>query len=114
MGLRRRGFAQAGEEIVRHGAVAGSGSRHFATIFSATALALSLYSLWESSLRPADIHVYVPPVIQYAAPYQNSNFEMIAIPVTVANEGAQTGHPALDGAGHDRSPHERDQALLRC
>jgi hypothetical protein len=72
MGLfRRRGFAQAGEEIVRHGAVAGSGSRHFATIFSATALALSLYSLWESSLRPADIHVYVPPVIQYAAPYQN-------------------------------------------
>ena len=92
MGLfRRRGLAQPGEEIVRHGAVAGSGSRHFATIFSATALALSLYSLWESSLRPADIHVYVPPVIQYAAPYQNSNFEMIAIPVTVANEGAQTG-----------------------
>ena len=65
MGLfRRRGLAQPGEEIVRHGAVAGSGSRHFATIFSATALALSLYSLWESSLRPADIHVYVPPAEQ--------------------------------------------------
>jgi hypothetical protein len=47
--------------------------------------------LWESSLRPADIHLYVPPVIQFAAPYQNSNFEMIAIPLTVANEGAQTG-----------------------
>jgi hypothetical protein len=89
--LRRKGIAQVGEEVVRERAVAGYGTRHVATLFSATALALSLYSLWESSLRPADIHVFVPPVIQYAAPYQNSNFEMIAIPVTVANEGAQTG-----------------------
>ena len=74
-----------GEEAARERAVASSSGRHVATLFSATALALSLYSLWESSLRPADIHLYVPPVIQL--PYQNSNFDMIAIPVTVANEG---------------------------
>jgi hypothetical protein len=92
MGIfRRKVLLQPGEEIARDAALAGPSGRHFATLLSATALALSLYSLWESSLRPADIHVYVPPVIQYAAPYQNSNFEMIAIPVTVANEGAQTG-----------------------
>jgi hypothetical protein len=89
--LRRKGIAEIGEEVARERRFATSGTRHVATLFSATALALSLYSLWESSLRPADIHVYVPPVIHYAAPYQNSNFEMIAIPVTVANEGAQTG-----------------------
>ena len=60
-------------------------------IISAVALALSLYSLWESTLKRADLHVFVPPVLQYSSPYQNSNFEMIAIPVTVVNEGAQTG-----------------------
>jgi hypothetical protein len=89
--LRRKGIAEIGEEVARERRFAAPGTRHVATLFSATALALSLYSLWESSLRPADIHVYVPPVIHYAAPYQNSNFEMIAIPVTVSNEGAQTG-----------------------
>jgi hypothetical protein len=64
--LRRKTIAQVGEEIARERSVRVPGSRHLATLFSATALALSLYSLWESSLRPADIHVYVPPVIQYA------------------------------------------------
>jgi len=34
--------------------------------------------------------VFVPPAIQYSAPYQNSNFEVIAVPLTLTNEGART------------------------
>jgi hypothetical protein len=33
----------------------------------------------------------VPPVIQYASPYTNSNFEVLGIPVTIANSGARSG-----------------------
>lgn len=62
-----------------------------AAIASAVALLFSGYSLWETSLKQSDLKVFVPPVIQYASPYQNSNFEVIAIPVTLANDGARTG-----------------------
>lgn len=62
-----------------------------ATVFSAVAVLFSGYSLWDTSLKSADLKVYVPRVISYAAPYTNTNFEMIAIPVTLSNEGAQTG-----------------------
>jgi hypothetical protein len=62
-----------------------------AAVVSAIALIFSAYSLWESSLKSPDVRVFVPPVIHYAAPYQNSNFEMISIPVTFTNEGARTG-----------------------
>lgn len=55
------------------------------------ALFVSAYSLWQTRLKRSDLRVFVPPVIQYAAPYQNSNFEVFAIPVTLANEGARTG-----------------------
>jgi hypothetical protein len=61
-----------------------------AAIVSAIALAVSGYSLWDTSLKEADVRVFVPTVIYYSAPYQNSNFEMIAIPVTLTNEGART------------------------
>lgn len=61
-----------------------------AALLSLFALTLSGYSLWETSLKQADVQVFVPPVIQYAAPYQNSNFEVIAVPVTLTNEGART------------------------
>lgn len=62
----------------------------FAAILSAVALAFSGYSLWETSLKQADVQLFVPPVIQYSAPYQNTNFEVVAVPVTIANEGART------------------------
>lgn len=62
-----------------------------ATLLSAVAVLFSGYSLWDTSLRSSDLRVFVPRVIYYAAPYQNSNFEMISVPVTIANEGAQTG-----------------------
>src|SRR5262245_18010264 len=61
------------------------------TSFSAIALLFSAFSLWESRLKNSDLRIFVPPVIQYSAPLQNSNFEVLAIPVTIANEGARAG-----------------------
>jgi hypothetical protein len=84
-----RGVAQDAAQITTeqsglHGGLA-------ATLLSAVAVAFSGYSLWDTSLRAADLQAFVPRVIYYAAPYQNSNFEMISIPVTLLNDGARTG-----------------------
>ena len=62
-----------------------------ATFVALIALLFSAYSLWETSLKQPDVRIFVPPVIQFAAPYNNSNLEIIAIPLTFANEGARTG-----------------------
>ena len=76
-------------EIAAHG-LGGLDGGKLAAILSLFALALSGYSLWDTSLKQAEVQVFVPPVVQYAAPYQNSNFEVIAVPVTLTNEGART------------------------
>lgn len=60
-------------------------------IASAIALLFSAYSLYETSLRHPDLRAFVPPVIEYSSPYNNSNFEVFGIPVTVANLGARAG-----------------------
>ncbi len=60
-------------------------------IIASVALLVSGYNLWQNKLKRAKLKVFVPPVIQYSSPYQNSNFEVFAIPVTLVNEGAQTG-----------------------
>ncbi len=62
-----------------------------AEVFSGVAVLVSGYSLWQTSLRRADLRVFVPPLIRYASPYQNSFFEVFEIPLTVINEGARTG-----------------------
>lgn len=69
----------------------GRASNRIAAIVSLVALAFSAYSLWETSLKSADLSVFVPPVIQFAQPYNNSNFEVVEIPVTLLNDGARTG-----------------------
>src|SRR5215469_18456142 len=61
------------------------------TVTSLLAITFSGYSLWESSLKHSDLKVFVAPVIRYASPYQNSNFEAFAVPLTLTNEGARTG-----------------------
>ena len=66
------------------------GGGKLAVSLSAIAMVFSGYSLWESSLKAADLHAFVPPVIHFAAPYQNTNFEVIAVPITLSNEGART------------------------
>jgi hypothetical protein len=62
-----------------------------AEIFSGLAVVISLYSLWRTALQHASLNVFVPPIIRYASPYQNSVFEVFEIPMTVVNEGALTG-----------------------
>jgi hypothetical protein len=62
-----------------------------AEVFSGIAVLVSGYSLWQTSLRRARLQVFVPPVIRYASPYQNSAFEVFEIPITAVNEGARTG-----------------------
>src|SRR6266481_4660191 len=59
--------------------------------FSSIALLFSVYSVWETSLKRSELAVFVAPVIRYASPYQNSNFEAFAIPLTITNTGASTG-----------------------
>jgi hypothetical protein len=61
------------------------------SITSILALTFSGYSLWESSLKHSDLKVFVAPVIRYASPYQDGNFEVFAIPLTISNDGARTG-----------------------
>jgi len=58
---------------------------------SGSAIIVSGISLWHTSLRAADLKAFVPPVIRYASPYQNSIFEAFEIPLTIINEGARTG-----------------------
>jgi hypothetical protein len=60
-------------------------------IGAGAAVVISAYSLWQTSLKRAALKVFVSPVIRYASPYQNSNFEAFAIPLTITNEGARTG-----------------------
>jgi len=60
-------------------------------IGSAAAFVVSAYSLYQTTLKRASLKVFVSPVIRYASPYQNSNFEAFAVPVTITNEGARTG-----------------------
>ncbi|MBI1650346.1 hypothetical protein [Hyphomicrobium sulfonivorans] len=61
-----------------------------ATILSAFALALSAYSLYETSFKTAEIEVFIPPVIQYARD-GGGDTELFSIPITVTNSGARTG-----------------------
>jgi hypothetical protein len=62
-----------------------------AEVFSGVAVVVSGYSLWQTSLRQPQLRVYVPPLIRYASPYQNSIFEVFEVPLTIVNEGARTG-----------------------
>jgi hypothetical protein len=70
--------------IVEHGSHGGL----FVTILSALALAISGMSYYESSLRTAELSVYVPPMIHYA---RDGEGDVFNVPITIANDGARTG-----------------------
>ncbi len=76
-------------EIAIH--AAGSDGGRLTAIVSAVALLLSGYNFWDSTLKQPDLKVFVPPIIQYASPYNNTNFEVFAVPVTIINEGGRSG-----------------------
>jgi len=60
------------------------------------ALVFSAFSLWETSLKQAELSVHVPGVVTYARDTTDSaeitpsgGFEVFAVPVTIANGGAR-------------------------
>jgi len=61
-----------------------------ATLISATAFVFSGISFYMSALQQADLEIHVPPVLQYARD-GGGEVDVFAIPVTIANNGANTG-----------------------
>lgn len=86
----RHGPGEAAADVAIDTARKDSGGRLTAVV-SAVALLFSGYSLWESSFKSANLEAFVPPVIQYSSPYQGSNFEVFAVPITIVNDGGRTG-----------------------
>lgn len=86
---RRRAGAIAGDVAER--SALGAEGGWLTTVVSGVALLFSIYSVYETSLRRPDLRIFIPAVIQYSSPYQNSNFEVFEIPLTVSNVGARAG-----------------------
>ena len=92
--------AKAGEsanEVAIRSAHYGGG-KSIASIISAIALVFSAYSLWETSLKQAELSIYVTGVITYERDLSADEyirpaggFEVLAVPVTIANGGARDG-----------------------
>lgn len=72
------------------GEAAGHGASWIATSISAIAFLFSGVSFYMSALQQADLAVYVPPVLQYARD-SGGEIDVFALPVTIANNGANTG-----------------------
>lgn len=72
------------------GDAASHGANWLATTISAVAFLFSGASFYMSALQQADLEVYVPPVLQYARD-SGGEIDVFALPVTIANNGANTG-----------------------
>jgi hypothetical protein len=59
-----------------------------ALLSSVTALIFSVYSLYETVIKQADLHIYQPPLIYM---YRESFRDVFAIPITLSNVGTQHG-----------------------
>jgi hypothetical protein len=94
--LRRNRRADSDANEIAIHSIAHPGGGWMAALVSAIALAFSAYSLWETSLKQADLSVYVTGVVSYerdltADEYilPTGGFEVLAVPVTIANAGAR-------------------------
>jgi hypothetical protein len=84
-------------DVAPHAVVHSEGGRAAAAI-SAIALIFSAYSLWETSLKQAELSTYVTGVTTYERDTSDDEyiqptggFEVLAVPVTIANGGARDG-----------------------
>lgn len=89
----RRTARQAHDDALETAREGGfSGGNAAATIVSLFALIFSGYSFYESVLRAPALSIFVPPQIAYTDPTRPEDpFEVFVIPLTLANDGAQTG-----------------------
>src|SRR5215510_1103070 len=95
--LRRRPLVAgtSANDIATHTVVHSEGGR-IAAIVSVIALVFSAYSLWETSLKQAELTVYVTGVVTYGRDGSDDDFirpargfEVFAVPITIANGGAR-------------------------
>jgi hypothetical protein len=91
---RRRPAGTGANDLATHAVVHAHGG--VTAIVSAIALLFSAYSLWETSLKRADLSVYVTGVVSYerdgnASEYIQpaGGFEVFVVPVTISNGGAR-------------------------
>jgi hypothetical protein len=84
---REAAAREATYEVVN--ANAGHGGRVTA-LASAVAILFSGFSLWETSLKQPQLTMFVAPVVHYTRD-PNGDYEVFAIPITVANQGARDG-----------------------
>ncbi|MGE0697953.1 MAG: hypothetical protein AB7O57_02550 [Hyphomicrobiaceae bacterium] len=77
------GFGNVGEAASHSGGWLATGISTLAFVFSGI-------SFYMSALQQADLEVYVPPVLQYARD-GGGEIDVFALPVTIANNGANTG-----------------------
>jgi hypothetical protein len=75
-------------ELVRHFARPGKNS--VAVLASFVALAFSGISLYQTVIKQAHLHIFVPDTISYTRDPDGS-FEVFAVPLTVSNSGARDG-----------------------
>ena len=61
-----------------------------AIIVSALALIFSAVSLYQTVIKQAQLHVYLPDTINYTRDPDGS-FEVFVLPITVSNSGARDG-----------------------
>jgi len=95
--LRRRPTETDANEIALH-AVKHSWGGRITAIGTIVALGFSAFSLWETSLKQAQLTPYVTGVVTYErdrtanlAIQPSGGFEVLAVPITIANSGARDG-----------------------
>jgi hypothetical protein len=96
--FRRRSVAPGAiaNDVATHAVVHSDVGGRVAAIASVIALAFSAYSLWETSLKQAELSAYVTGVVTYerdgnASEYIQpaGGFEVFVVPVTISNGGAR-------------------------
>jgi hypothetical protein len=91
---RRRPAGTDANDLATHAVMHAHGG--VTAIVSAVALLFSAYSLWETSLKQADLSVYVTGVVSYGRDTSDASsvqpaggFEVLAVPITISNGGAR-------------------------
>jgi hypothetical protein len=83
------GGAHRGEDVgAAHAIEHGSHGGLLATVLSGFALVISGLSYYESTMKSAELAVYVPPMIHYGRDGDNDVFNL---PITISNDGARNG-----------------------
>ena len=83
------GGAHRGEDVgAAHAIEHGSHGGLLATVLSGFALVISGLSYYESTMKSAELAVYVPPMIHYGRDGDNDVFN---VPITISNDGARNG-----------------------